>query len=148
MNKVSITFISAGPTRSGDQVQARFRIVEHKPGYVANKSCVRSWTLTPEQLSMFMKAPGKATTAAVSYLMRTVQGVANPRDCATECQRALVAMHEAATGRAAQARARHQLAQAELAVRARVLRAMSLGVTEARIHEIVKECLVRDVMDV
>jgi hypothetical protein len=148
MNQVIITFISAGPTRSGDKVQARFRIVERKPGSVS-KSYVRSWTMLPEHLAIWMKAPKKAAAAMVSWLLRKQYGVStNPRDCVTECSRALAALHEAATGRAAQAKERHQLAQAEQAVRVRIARALALGVTEARIHEIAKECVVRNVMEV
>jgi hypothetical protein len=146
MNKAHIHFISASPTRSGTQVQARFRVTELVPGCVSNQSYIRSWTLTLEQVEVWRNNPG-ATTAMISWLLRYMRVIGNPRDCAGECKRALAALHDAATGRAAQARQQHELAQAESAVRARVLRALQLGVSDDRVREIVKECLVRNVME-
>ena len=134
-------FLSAGPTPSGKNVQARFRIV------LDGESHVRSWTMTPEQMVLHQASPKKATIAMVSWLFRTLPGVANPRDHAGECARALAALRDAATGRTAQQRAiTRRRALAERAVRRSVLLAVQAGVPDDRIHEIVKESIVSHTM--
>lgn len=145
----TIKFLSAGPSRSGKQVQARFNC--GKVHGSSNRPSIKCWTMSPKMAEEFQKQfqRGGASRENITFqlLAATIGGdsaalhaVARRPEPQAVCSRALAALC-ATDARSTRKAAQREKAERALAAWAQI--ALRNGMPDARLREIFEEAIVQ-----